>query len=315
MPIAMFAITAVTPFALFERLPDPVAVHFTDGEPDASAPLQPTVLEMLLLGAIAWLVMAAIAWLRPAGSIGYRLAAGAAVGVTVTICLTVLLGLVAANLDAVTWRQASTTTAAQAVTLLSGAAGFLLAAVVVHPRRRPRQDPQAPPDWMRADPPPASDERTVWMGRSRNVPLVRKTWGASILMIGLSVLGMEWMLIPALVSFATLHLWGGVIAVFDGTQLVVRGYLPLSPLRRLPLGRIETAEAMRVDPRNWGGWGWRLRSVRSHAIVVREGEALLVALRDGGELIVTVNDAATGAEEIRKALRGETHQLVPPSGG
>ncbi|GAA0822938.1 hypothetical protein ACFQVD_33965 [Streptosporangium amethystogenes subsp. fukuiense] len=306
-PLSVFVLTLAVPFLLSERLPDPVAAHFTDGHPDESAPLQPLIRDILILGASVWAILALLAYLRPAGSLGRRAAAGSAAALPTALGLAVLLGTVGANLDAPTWREATTSPTAEVITIAGGALVFVFGAIAVHPSRRgPREAADLPTDPVvgRAR---SRRGRTLWIGQSRNPDLVWKTFTATCIMVALTIAGTRWMAVPALLSLATLHLWGGIVASFDGTTLSVRGRIPFGLLRRIPLSRIETAERIEIDPQEWG-WGWRLRSIRRHAIVIRKGEGLLVALRGGGEFIVTVDDAAGGAEEIRRALRGQ-----PPS--
>ncbi|MEV4749889.1 hypothetical protein AB0K21_26220 [Streptosporangium sp. NPDC049248] len=306
-PLSMFVLTLAVPFLLSERLPDPVAAHFTDGHPDESAPLQPLIRDILILGASVWAILALLAYLRPAGSLGRRAAAGSAAALPTALGLAVLLGTVGANLDAPTWREATTSPTAEVITIAGGALVFVFGAIAVHPSRRgPREAADLPTDPVvgRAR---SRRGRTLWIGQSRNPDLVWKTLTATCIMVALTIAGTHWMAVPALLSLATLHLWGGIVASFDGTTLSVRGRIPFGLIRRIPLSRIETAERIEIDPQEWG-WGWRLRSIRRHAIVIRKGEGLLVALRGGGEFIVTVDDAAGGAEEIRRALRGQ-----PPS--
>ncbi|MFI6457952.1 hypothetical protein ACIBF6_41165 [Streptosporangium amethystogenes] len=302
-PLSVFVLTLAVPFLLSERLPDPVAAHFTDGRPDESAPLQPLIRDILILGASVWSILALLAYLRPAGSLGRRAAAGSAVALPTALGLAVLLGTVGANLDAPTWREAGTSPSAEVITIAGGALVFVFGAIAVHPLRRgPHEAADLPTDPVvgRA---PSRRGRTLWIGQSRNPDLVWKTFTATCIMVVLTIAGTHWMAVPALLSLTTLHLWGGIVASFDGTTLSVRGRIPFGLIRRIPLSRIETAEKIEIDPQEWG-WGWRLRSISRHAIVIRKGEGLLVALRGGGEFIVTVDDAAGGAEEIRRALRG-----------
>ncbi|MGW2192538.1 hypothetical protein ACWCSH_09285 [Streptosporangium sp. NPDC001682] len=130
--------TLAVPFLLSERLPDPVAAHFTDGHPDESAPLQPLIRDILIVGASAWSILALLAYLRPAGSLGRRAAAGSAVALPTALGLAVLLGTVGANLDAPTWREATTSPVSEIVTLAGGALVFVFGAIAVHPLWSPR---------------------------------------------------------------------------------------------------------------------------------------------------------------------------------
>lgn len=301
-PTILYIGTTLALITLQGRLPHPVATHFTHGRPDESSRLWSTVAENLLLSAAAWLVLGTLAWLRPDGSIGRRAAAGLTLFVIVLLNTSMLLGVVAANLDARVWHDAASPAHTPAIALGTALVAFTFGALAVSPLRRSADDsPDMPSDPVGGG---RRNGRTIWIGRSRNPAFYWKTLAATALMSGMVLAGMIWMIVPTVLSLTTLHLWSGITAVFDGTTLIVRGRLPLFPMRRIRLRHIETAEMIEVDPRNWG-WGWRLRSLRRHAVVVREGEGLLVALRGGGEFIVTVDDAAVGAEEIRRALRDE----------
>ncbi|MGW0809511.1 hypothetical protein [Nonomuraea sp. NPDC002799] len=311
-PTAMIALTLATSLVLQERLPHPVASHFSGDSPDGSSPFWPTVRDIIVLDVAASSILALLAFLRPPGSIGNRLAAGCVMALTTAITGSVLLGIVLANLDAPHWSAARPAPMSEPFTIVASVVAFAMGAIAVHPLyRSAAQIAELPPEPILSRLRERRG-RTVWIGQSRNRPFMRKTLAATAVMLVLALIGTYWMVIPALVCLATLHVWGGVLASFDGKTLSVRGRIPLGVIVRIPLGRIETAEAILVDPRRWGGWGWRMHSIKRHAIVVRKGEALLVALRGGGELIVTVDDAATAATEIRRALRGDRRVPLHP---
>lgn len=309
-PTAMLALTIAASYVLKDRLPDPIAVHFDDGRPDEASSLWPVIRDIIVIDIQACSLLALLAFLRPPGSMGQRLLAGSVVALTTLISVSVLLGPVGANLNMPDWRSAKPLPGMEGITIGAGVVAFVLAAIAVYPLgRRSGQPAELPPE-----PIPsrigARRGHTAWIGQSRNPEFVRKTLAATCVMAVLALLGTYWMAVPALASLATLHLWGGILVAFDGRTLSVRGRVPFGVILRIPVRRIETAEVIDVDPRDWGGWGWRMRSLKRHALVVRGGEALLVALRGGGELIVTVDDAATGAEEIRRALRGDPRSLL-----
>ncbi|TKK87194.1 hypothetical protein FDA94_18950 [Herbidospora galbida] len=308
LPALIHLAAAILPLTLQDRLPDPVAVHFTEGRPDQAASLWSSVVEDLILSSVVWAVFGLVAFLRPDGSIGRRAAAGVALGLIVLLNTGALIGPILSNLDAPTWQEARSPGYAPALVMAMGAAGAVFGALAVSPLRRRRDDEEALPDDPVAGPPRRG--RSIWIGTAENRPLFRNTLAAACLLLGVTVVGSEWAVIPALISLAGLHLWSGVTAVFDGRTLTVRGRLPLPSLRRVDLADIETAEAIEVDPSQWG-WGWRLRNLRTHAVLIRKGEALLVALRDGGEFTVTVDHAALGAEEIRRALRSAAESPKP----
>ncbi len=83
------------------------------------------------------------------------------------------------------------------------------------------------------------------------------------------------------------------------------GWLPW-PRSRVALDAIAAAEAIDVDPRDHGGWGYRGSRLlfKKAAVVVRRGEGLRLTLRNGGEFVVTVDNAEQGAgvlNDIRAA--------------
>lgn len=103
--------------------------------------------------------------------------------------------------------------------------------------------------------------------------------------------------------------WAGIIALIT-ILLVVMGRwqvevdhtgVTVSPLiswprTRVPLDEVIQAEVVPVSPLgDFGGWGYRVGREGAVGIVVRSGEALKVQRTGGRVLVVTVDDAATGA--------------------
>ena len=81
----------------------------------------------------------------------------------------------------------------------------------------------------------------------------------------------------------------------DQRGLVARALLP-RPRVVVPLGEVEHAEVVHVSPvREFGGWGLRMGLDGRVGVVLRGGEALEVARTGGRRVVVTVDDAATGA--------------------
>lgn len=67
---------------------------------------------------------------------------------------------------------------------------------------------------------------------------------------------------------------------------------------------VATTEAIDVDPKRYGGWGYRgsLRLFRRAALNLRKGPGLRLELHDGRVFVVTVDDAATAADRMRPLL-------------
>ena len=79
------------------------------------------------------------------------------------------------------------------------------------------------------------------------------------------------------------------------------------PRRRIPLSQVAGAEfAEHVNPRHWGGWGYRWRPEKGTAVVVRRGEGVVLRLWDGHTFTVTVDNAETAVRVIKDRLRAGT---------
>jgi hypothetical protein len=87
------------------------------------------------------------------------------------------------------------------------------------------------------------------------------------------------------------------------TQLVV-AFGPFGwPRRSIELSDVRAAEAIRVEPMEWGGWGYRwIPGAKASAAVIRRGPGIAVRLADGRRFAVTVDDAASGAHAIVDAV-------------
>ncbi|NUS17509.1 MAG: hypothetical protein HOY69_39975 [Streptomyces sp.] len=75
------------------------------------------------------------------------------------------------------------------------------------------------------------------------------------------------------------------------------------PRRRIPLSHVAGAEfAEHVNPRHWGGWGYRWRPEKGTAVVVRRGEGVVLRLWDGHTFTVTVDNAESAVRVIKDRL-------------
>ncbi len=135
------------------------------------------------------------------------------------------------------------------------------------------------------------------------------TLGAAILATVVTE-GLAWPVFAApLVIVVLLALIPGWRVSAGPTGLTARGLLGL-PVIRVPVEDIAAAEAIELlQPLvDYGGWGYRWvvgPGGRSRTgIIVRAGQALRVTRRDGRELVVTVDDAATAAAVLRAHVGG-----------
>ncbi|MGW6058960.1 DUF1648 domain-containing protein [Streptomyces sp. NPDC055189] len=184
---------------------------------------------------------------------------------------------------------------AVAVAALAAGAGAGLARLVPLPDARPS---------FGADGRAAADR--IDLGRDEVAGWVRRT-GSRVLSgtgIALAVAGAAtlWLTDEGWVAPVSLFVPGLVIAAFaracvtvDRRGLTVASGLVPWPRIRLPLDRIERAEARRISAfADYGGWGYRIVPGRS-GVIMRSGEALVVRRADGNDFAVTVEDSATAA--------------------
>jgi hypothetical protein len=160
----------------------------------------------------------------------------------------------------------------------------------------------------------AEGERAVWIGRTRLATpgliavvlaiLLSAAAGivAAILTDGAAaaVLG-----VPVLL-FALLLMTSYWTVRADATGLTVRSATGW-PRFRIAAADIAQAGTTRVTALGeFGGWGIRTGRGRRLGLVMRSGEALEVQRRDGGALVVTVDDAGTAARLLSAVAQRAT---------
>lgn len=269
-----------------DRLPDPLATHFSagDGSPadgwtgTTAYTLLSTAL-FLALGA-GWTVL-----VRRSALWG----AWATSGFTGAL----LVLLVRDNLDAAD--AALVTSSPTHLLVAAGAAavaalvGVVLARLVPEEARPPRAaafEPRLPlgdselAGWSRG----TGSRPMAVLGAvtvaAAPVPLFTGPWPIALVLsaAGLLVLGLA-----------------RIRVTVDRRGLTVRPALAPWPRVRVPIDRIEGASGRDVDAlAEFGGWGYRVRAHRT-GLVLRSGEALVVRREGGREFAVTVPDAATAA--------------------
>lgn len=305
LPGALVALASLPPLLLAPRLPDPLATHWAgaSGRPDAALPLALYAALNLAFAGVPAALAAYLARRREAAP--GEIAPG--VGIA-TFLAAVPAGLtcavVGANLDVTSWREA----ALGPLPVLAALAGALaLAWLAARAARRLETRvpaaPVAPSAGLRAG------ERAVWIGRAR----------------GRWALPLAGLLIASGVALALLaHVWIGAFGV-----LLSAAALPFTSLRvradrhgvelrygafgwprsRIALSEIRRAGALELAPLQWGGWGYRgsRRLFRKAAVVLRAGPALRLDLVDDTQLVVTMDDAESGAGLLNDLLaRGPT---------
>ncbi len=265
----------------FSRYPDPIAVHWGfSGSPNGDMSLSVYVALLAAGMLLTWVVLTA----------GARRSMPAAPLTSLTYFIMGLLAavnaqIVVANLDAASWGQAASMSIVSIVAvivaaLLAAAAGWFLAGGSTG---------------VEADEPlaPVSPSNVPWSGSASN------GW---VLLIGtLPVFGLLFFDPVWLVLFIAIALVGvafsSVTVDADETGVTV-SIGPFGwPTRRIAAGEISAASAVALKPMSYGGWGYRVRSgVR--AIIIRSGPAIRIERADQPDLLVTVDDAPSGAAAI-----------------
>ncbi|MFD7661885.1 hypothetical protein [Streptomyces sp. NPDC059788] len=317
LPFLLAVTVVVAVFqAVRDRMPEPLAVHFTgggtgDGFATTSDFLTMCVGLPVVLGAlIGALVLrnAAAGVLRWAIGGGYAMA-----GLFGSLSVSTLLVNADAG-DASAVRLPLTHLGvALGVAALGAAVGWLCAG-----RDRVRADKVAGPS-QSAPPLALADGETVGWSRSVGSPVL-VVLGPGLLAVG-AVFGfaVHW---AGAVAFAfaglTCLVFASVRVTADRRGLTVASPVVPRPRLRIPLTRMEEAGVQYVRPlADFGGWGYRIAAGRS-GIVLRAGEALALRLTDGRVFMVTVDDAATAAA-LLNALAARTADpdsaTGPGSGG
>ncbi len=167
--------------------------------------------------------------------------------------------------------------------------------------------PRAVPVTSSSDPvaplPLREGERAVWVGRARfGTAALLALAGAVVASLGAAIAAtLATDGAAAAVFVAPVAVLGILVATgfwvvrVDATGLEVRN--PLGwPVFRMPAHQVAAARVVEVQAiAGFGGWGIRAGKGRRLGIVMRSGSALEAQNRDGGALVVTVDDAGTAA--------------------
>jgi len=96
--------------------------------------------------------------------------------------------------------------------------------------------------------------------------------------------------------------FGRIDVTADRRGLRLRSSLLGIPFKRIPLADIAAARSERIDPMQWGGWGYRVTPGRA-ALVLHPGPGLVVERRSGAMFAVTLADPDTPARLLTALTR------------
>lgn len=294
-------VVTVLPWAVRDRLPDPVASHWgLDGRPDGSLPL----LADAILPAAMLALMVAIPW-RAVTTADRRIGQWLLAVVTAVVALLAALRVVtlAANLDAPDWSAAGRLTPSVLVVVLvvagvGAALGRRVGATL--PERAPRR--RSVMATARLD-----DEVLVWHGRASAPPALLAMPLIALAAAFAAVLapgGLRGPLVAVAILIGVVAAaFGSVRATVGPAGLVVRLGVLGWPRVRVPIDDVETVEVEDVEPLHYGGWGWRVVP-GTRALVLRRGEAIRVGRRSAPTLVVTIDDADSAAGVLSALTAG-----------
>ncbi|MHB1064224.1 MAG: DUF1648 domain-containing protein [Georgenia sp.] len=280
------------------RLPDEVALHWGIDGVDRVGPVSELLITTAALGGLGFVVLAVLAVSVGRTALTRRMVLALATG-TAVFFAGLLLTQAWTQLDlADPWQAPSPDLPLIVVTVLAVGAGALAGALAGRDPELPADAP-LPADAARSD--LGAQERAVWTqqvaaGSRRH----RWGWlGLALYVTGalaLSILTQMWfgaVIMLALVPLMlTMLVWDVRV---DAAGLTVRGRLGW-PRQYVPAAEILRADVAEISPfRQFGGWGLRTSVDGRTGVVVRKGEAIAVERTGGRRLVVTVDDAATGA--------------------
>ncbi|MFG3053024.1 DUF1648 domain-containing protein [Kitasatospora sp. NPDC048239] len=305
--VGVTVILAVLPWIAADRLPDPVATHWSGSSPDGSMPLWAASLGPAAIWAVLVLTVEVIGrratqspgtgtgtatplWTAPA-----LFSAGA-------LLTAAQVSIVRANLDRATWQDARPVGLAVVIGVAASAIAGLLAWLIARRSAQPAPAPApaAPPaDGPHLDIPEGA--RFAWLSRTTNpwLALIAALTGLTTVAALLATLGgltgLPWgLVLPTAFASVAVLCCSTVQAVVTPAGLSV-AFGPLGwPVRRWSAEDIASARAEHRTPAQAGGWGYRLNGLGT-TVMLRSGECLVIRPRKGAEFAVSVGDAERGA--------------------
>lgn len=278
-----------------DRLPSPIARHWSGGQADGFSEL-PAILAMSVGLPMVVVVPLALGAALSRSPLAMRRCLGAT-SMFLLVFLTVLfVDSIRVQLDLADASSARPPNAGLAAGLLLGLVGVVAAFALI--RDRPEQVAAR----TAVEPPPPDAPRLAevphlpWEAAPSGVDTAAAvTLGAAVVILVALVPLAGWpllLLVPPLVAV------GGL---FGRSRVVVdaRGFEARALGRRfmhVPLAEVAAADVVEVDPFwEFGGWGLRVDVAGREGLITRKGPAVRIRRGDRSEVLVTVEDAATAA--------------------
>ncbi|MEV4164051.1 hypothetical protein [Nonomuraea dietziae] len=300
------AVLVGVPLALRDRLPDPLATHWSGAGPDNHMSFTQNLLFTVAMALVALAIMVGVALHGQAFE--RRLSRAYWWGFLVGWGLFVIgmeLSIVYSNLDVSDWTRARPLGWGVAATMAVAAAGGVLAGYLLRGAPDQAPEPGEAPPRLRLK----AGQRSVWVSRVSNAWLaaLAVVSGVGALVLGVSTaLGLMEGAAFGLLGVSVILLVAGLLTSSATVRItqdgVAIGFGPLGwPVRRIGLSKIESAWSEVRHPSQVGGWG--LRGVPGMAaIMLRGGDCLVLRYHSGGQLVVSIDDAARGAALLNALL-------------
>ena len=300
VPLVLLAAALAWAVAMLPELPDQVATHWgANGLPDGFGSPVSTLVMLAAIVVPFTIGMWAIGFYLGSAASTRRLSVFFSIWFAVMIS-GLLVGSLAVQRGLTDATLAPGIGVPMAVSFVVATLAGALAALVI-PADRPQ--PTTAPVLEGAERLPlGANEQAAWV-RTAELPGLGwiMTAGAvlTVLLGGVALLGGVGVGVTTLVILAVvtllLVLLGRWTVTVDHDGLTARSVLP-RPRTVVPLNEVEAAEVIDVQPlADFGGWGYRIDLTGRVGIVLRKGEAILVHRTGGRQLVITVDDAATGA--------------------
>lgn len=295
--VVALAVVAGTFVLWWDRLPDPMASHFTgSGEADGFAgrvALFWTAVPLLtLMGGLFGALVGAPRAVEPAARL--LVAGGVA---TAGLLGAVITSATAANLDLVEAQDATLGTGDLLTAIVTaGLAGALSWWIVgsVPEVELPDSGAAAPA----ATVPLATGEVVAWSRRVGSRPMGVVAVLTLLTALVLAYFGLWTGAVVTLLSVLPVAALARLTVTVDRRGLRVAPAGLGAPAKLVELAEVESAGVRNVNaPAEFGGWGYRVRPGAT-GVVMRSGEALCIRLSSGREFVVVVGDARQAAETL-----------------
>ncbi|HOC14339.1 MAG TPA: DUF1648 domain-containing protein [Propionicimonas sp.] len=299
VPLVLLAAALAWAVAMLPELPDQVATHWgADGLPDGFGSPVSTLVMLAAIVVPFTIGMWAIGFYLGSTASTRRLSVFFSIWFAVMIS-GLLVGSLAVQRGLTDATLAPGIGVPMAVSFAVATLAGALAALAI-PADRPQPTTAPVPDGAERLT-LGANEQAAWV-RTAELPGLGwiMTAGAilTVLLGGIALLGGVGVGVTTLVILAMvtllLVLLGRWTVTVDHDGLAARSVLP-RPRTVVPLNEVEAAEVVDVQPlADFGGWGYRIDLTGRVGIVLRKGEAILVHRTGGRQLVITVDDAATG---------------------